>query len=268
MRLVFDYFKFNTSAPVDFTLFDDMSYLVYMVEDDGTYTFIATDYADKTSQLNMTFSVPNDTNTYLISDSGGYVSLFCSDSNGAPASFPYDFSIGSSFFEFYYSEPVFDVSSSISDAVTTLSDLVTTRANGVLSTIQTSESNILNNVGSRFDSVDISLSGLSTSFSDFQNSLVSLSDSVSGVQSSVDAIPGSISTVDFNSFSFSSLNGASGSFKDGQAVTIDGVDGIYTVESSQMLKNDANVYLIIYKVVRDGMSGVFPSNMVHLSTGV
>ncbi len=115
--------------------------------------------------------------------------------------------------------------------------------------------------------------------SDFEQKLISVSSSVSSNNelltelktsfnnvdfSKLDNLNIDLSAIDLNKFSFSSLNGEDGTFKDGTDVIVDGHTQVYKVVSSQMFMNTVNNYMIIYLLENDNKMFLVPALYVSL----
>jgi len=294
MILNITYCKFTSYEPFsDFTGIDDDSFVIYLTKDDDSNVYI-TSFNFGISRIQ--FSIPDDSNQYAIQiDSTNGVNFNCVDSSGSPVNFPYNLNVSTELFLSYFSKVVDEIDfgakfTSVLDGIdnlnNSLNESLDSRFSSVFENISSlsddfsnnfedlysNNSNNLTSCFGRIDSLneylDSKFSSVSGLFDTFDTYLDSHFSSISGrFDSLATDISTNIKIPTPDVYAFASLNGASGSYKDGQSVTVDGLDGIFTVESSQMLRNDANVYLIIYKVSRDGNYGLFPSTMVHLSTG-
>jgi hypothetical protein len=82
---------------------------------------------------------------------------------------------------------------------------------------------------------------------------------------SIDLTPLQNSINNLVGFDFSgSLNGTSGSYPDSTKVSIEGYVGEYEVSSSNVMKYDDNLHIIVYRCKKDDKYFNVPSNMVSL----
>lgn len=136
-------------------------------------------------------------------------------------------------------------------------------------------------ITNEFTGVHISINEQSTIIKqgiiDIQNTLDNLDVSVdlSSVNTQLTDIDTKLDNLDFSSiedslsnlqgFDFSgSLNGNGGTFPDNTSVSLDGYDGEFIVDSSNIMKYDENLHIVIYRVIKDGTYFNVPSNMVSL----
>lgn len=155
-------------------------------------------------------------------------------------------------------------------------DVIINSFSGLHGHIDSLNSSIPSGINGHIDSIQSQISGLSDSINGQFNGLTSQISSVIGdvdssnlveiigeIENKIDNIDSIVSN--FNSVSFVSLNGSSGSFKDKEIVTVSGYDDDFTVISSQMLKNDNYLYLIIYLLEdSEGKRMIAPATAVTL----
>lgn len=89
-----------------------------------------------------------------------------------------------------------------------------------------------------------------------------LDDIIGRLDSGFSVLHNTITAIDCDKFSFISLNGTSGTFKDGTKVSVKGYSLPYTVVSSQHFLNVENQYMVMYLLNREGKNFLVPSAYV------
>lgn len=149
-------------------------------------------------------------------------------------------------------------SSSTSD-LSSLSTEIEQKGDEIISNI----TSLNNSLSGLINGLDGSLSGTLSGFSS------SIDGSMNGIHSHLDSIDTKLDDfnfdIDLNSIEFISLNGTSGSIPDNTVVNVSGYTNDFTVISSQMLKNDTTLYLVIY-ILEDenGKRFLIPSTAVTI----
>jgi len=290
---------------LDFSTQVDSSFYIYTKDDSDVITFLLSTTVSPLSFHGFhSFTIPDDSNTYyfrLRLDYGLVLyALADADDFSTMTPIPYKVNIFANFLSVFdglgwdgkplptlkdtvldgfssvdsaidrLDENFDDVLNSISDKAQDVSLELVSKSDSLTNAIASSVTQIVDKVSSErdvlssfmTDKTSLILSSISDISLDID--VGSLSNSVS--YSVSNALTSKIDSL-VDTVAFSSLNGSCGSYPDGTSVSIDGLTGTYVVDSSMMLKNDDNQYIVVYKLSKDGHTGLFPSVMLSLAEG-